>query len=376
MLQEKKDSIINSPDNLESKTNEIDDTSISNDNISVSQIVDEDNEEKDFYTFAERTPKELEFIWKPYLVKGAINIIQGEPGLGKSYLIAWLLSAISTGAKIPFSEEHFEIGNSIYQSAEDDIDATVLPRLLANGADVKRIGFINETKKAFSIQQLKRLEENIIKYNPSVVVLDPLQHYIGNTNMNVATEVSDALKPLIMLAQKYNCAIIIIGHLNKNEGGKASQRGLGSVSIVGTSRSTMLIAENPENEEERLFIPLKTNLMKEKEKRSLSYKINDNGILEWLEDKGKLNPDEVLNQNSFINDKSSLAKGFIIGVLSRGDISGNELEKLALTQGHLSLKTYNIIKSNLYKEKTVDKYQKDKQHYWTLLSNKNEERND
>lgn len=365
--EQKKDPVITSTD-TEFKTNETDDTPISNDNISVSQVIEKDNEEKEFYTFAERTPKELEFIWHPYIVKGAINIIQGEPGLGKSYLIAWLLSAVSTGAKIPFSEKHFEVGNSIYQSAEDDYDATVLPRLLINGADVNRIGFISEKKQSFNIQQIERLKENIIKYKPSIVVLDPLQHYIGIANMNSANDIANALKPLVELAEEYNCAIIIVGHLNKNEGGKASNRGLGSTAIGGTARSTLLIAENPENDGERLFMPLKTNLMKESEKRSLSYKINEDGVFEWLKDKGKLSPDYILNQSNFSNDKNSMAKGFIIGVLSKGDILGTELTELA-TRNNISEKTFNIARSELSKTNVIKNYQKDSKFYWKLLSN-------
>src|SRR5690625_93622 len=107
--------------------------------------------------------------------------------------------------------------------------------------------------------------------------------------MNMANEVREALKPLKELAQKYNVAIIIIMHLNKNSATtKATYRTMGSYDFVAMARSVLLITENPENKSERLLIPIKTNIMKENEKRTLSYKINNNGVIEWLEDKGKI----------------------------------------------------------------------------------------
>lgn len=343
-------------------------------NKSIIQTEDNSNDIKDFVIFNERTQKELEFLWKPYIVKGNINIIQSDGGLGKSYLITWLMSAISKGDKIPFSDEHFEIGNCILQNAEDDIDATILARLNLHGADTSRIGFINEENKLFKVQDYKRLEEHIKTFNPVVICLDPIQNFIGDINMNSANEVRNALKPLKELAQKYNVAIILIMHLNKNSATtKATYRTMGSYDFVAMARSVLLITENPENKEERLLIPIKTNIMKQNEKRALSYKINNNGIIEWLEDKGNLDPNELLveTDNNYI--KSSVAKGFILGALSTGDILGNDLKRLALEKGNISEKTFNIVKADLKKNNIIDNYQKEKHFYWTL---KNNERND
>ena len=189
--------------------------------------------------------------------------------------------------------------------------------------------------------------------------------------MNSANEVREVLKPLKNLAQKYNCAIIIIMHLNKNSGAKATQRNMGSADFVASARSVIMITENPENTSERLFIPIKTNLMKENEKNTLSFKINDNGKIEWLENKGRVNADEVLNSFETQDVLQSVAKGFIIGSLSRGDILATDLKNLVLNNG-ISEKMYNITKAKLNKEDIIDSYQKDKRYYWTLKKGSNE----
>ena len=371
MSKTKKDLETISASLSKSKTNDVSDMHTSEDKKSISQKEKNIND-KDFYTFDERTEKELNWIWYPYILKGNINIIQGDGGLGKSFLTTWLVSAISVGKKIPFSEECFKIGTSILQNAEDDIDSTILPRLILNGADTSKIGYFNEDKKVFNIQQLDRLENKLKELKPEICVIDPAQAYIGNINMNSANEVREVLKPLKLLAQKYNCAFILIMHLNKNSGVKATQRNMGSVDFVSAARSVMMIAENPENDSERLFIPIKTNLMKDNEKNTLSFKIND-GIVEWKENKGKVDADEVINFFETKDVLKSVAKGFIIGALSRGDIGAIEFKELVLNNG-ISEKMYNRTKAELNKENIIDSYQKDKKFYWTLINNKKEDR--
>ena len=69
----------------------------------------------------------------------------------------------------------------------------------------------------------------------------------------------------------------------------------------------------------------------------------------------------------------SVAKGFIIGALSRGDIGAIEFKELVLNNG-ISEKMYNRTKAELNKENIIDSYQKDKKFYWTLINNKKEDR--
>ena len=323
--------------------------------------------DEDFQFFSQRKPKKLDWLWKPYILRGNLNIVVGDGGVGKSFFTSWLLSAISSGGKVPFNYFNFDMEKCILQNAEDDLDATILPRLIANGANTNNIGFFNEETKAFSVQQLDRLESRLEKFRPAVVVLDPIQAYLGDINMNSGIEVRGALMPLKMLAQKYNCAIILIMHLNKNTGAtKAKNRVMGSYDFVSACRSVILIETNPENPEERLFIPLKTNVMKDSEKNTLSYKITDSEKIEWIENKGYINPNEILSENNNTMNKSDKAEQFILGVLSRGEILGKELERLAINVGKISLHTYNKTKLILNKENKIRNYKKGQISYWNL----------
>ena len=92
MFQEKKDfETIGTSLSKSNNSNDVVDTPTSKDNNSVSQINENLNEEiKDFYTFDERTPKEIEWLWKPYIVKGNLNIIMGDGGIRYTVLMGIL----------------------------------------------------------------------------------------------------------------------------------------------------------------------------------------------------------------------------------------------------------------------------------------------
>ena len=89
----------------------------------------------------------------------------------------------------------------------------------------------------------ERLEEALAKTGAKVLILDPIQAYLGGgMDMNRANEARDMTKKLGALAEKYQCAILLIGHMNKASGSKSTYRGLGSIDIQATARSVLLVA--------------------------------------------------------------------------------------------------------------------------------------
>ena len=185
---------------------------------------------------------EIEWLWYPYIHYGKITIIQGDPGEGKTTLILNLAAMLSKGDKLPESEIKTEPINIIYQTAEDGIDDTVKPRLEKAGADCSMIRVIDETEKELCMTD-DRLEKAIVETGARLIILDPIQAYIGaKVDMHRANEIRPVLKHLGMIAEKYNCAVILIGHMNKASGSKSTYRGLGSIDIQATARSELLVA--------------------------------------------------------------------------------------------------------------------------------------
>lgn len=206
-------------------------------------MVEKQNVELKLIHMEDVVSKEVEWLWYPYIPYGKITIIEGDPGEGKTTLVLKLAAALSRGLPLPCDDDkEYEPIHIIYQTAEDGIEDTIKPRLVKAGADCSMIRVIDETDKELSMTD-DRLEQAIIETGARLIILNPIQAYIGATvDMHRANEIRPVLKHLGMIAEKYNCAIVLIGHMNKAAGSKSTYRGLGSIDIQATARSVLLVA--------------------------------------------------------------------------------------------------------------------------------------
>lgn len=206
-------------------------------------MVEKQNVELKLINMEDVVSKEVEWLWYPYIPYGKITIIEGDPGEGKTTLVLKLAAALSRGLPLPCDDDkEYEPIHIIYQTAEDGIEDTIKPRLEKAGADCSMIRVIDETDKELSMTD-DRLEQAIIETKARLIILDPIQAYIGATvDMHRANEIRPVLKHLGIIAEKHNCAIILIGHMNKASGSKSTYRGLGSIDIQATARSVLLVA--------------------------------------------------------------------------------------------------------------------------------------
>ena len=206
-------------------------------------MVEKQNVELKLIHMEDVVSKEVELLWYPYIPYGKITIIEGDPGEGKTTLVLKLAAALSRGLPLPCDDDkEYETIHIIYQTAEDGIEDTIKPRLEKAGADCSMIRVIDETDKELSMTD-DRQEQAIIETGSRLIILDPIQAYIGATvDMHRANEIRPVLKHLGIIAEKHNCAIILIGHMNKASGSKSTYRGLGSIDIQATARSVLLVA--------------------------------------------------------------------------------------------------------------------------------------
>ena len=204
--------------------------------------------------------QEIEWLWYPFIPYGKLTIIQGDPGDGKTTMVLNLAAKLSKGEALDENMKVTEPVNVIYQTAEDGLADTVKPRLELAGADCERIIVIDESDKSLSMVD-ERLEEAIVRTGARLLILDPIQAYLGGgMDMNRANEARDMTKKLGALAEKTKCAIILIGHMNKASGNKAAYRGMGSIDFFAVARSVLLVGRVEGEPNTRTVVQIKNNL--------------------------------------------------------------------------------------------------------------------
>lgn len=104
----------------------------------------------------------------------------------------------------------------IYQCSEDGVSDTIKPRLEKCGADCRNVAFINEETYSGLTLDDERIRQAIIEFQPRLVVIDPIQAYLGSdSDLQIAGRARKLMQRLGMWASVYDCAIVLIGHLNK-----------------------------------------------------------------------------------------------------------------------------------------------------------------
>lgn len=276
------------------------------------------NEQEDVKIFSMDTiqAEEVKWLWYPYIPYGKITIIWGDPGEGKTTFVLKLAALLSRG-KCFGEEEEISIQEPvsiIYQTAEDGLADTIKPRLEEAQADCTRILVIDDNEKSLSMQD-ERIEQAINKVQAKVLVLDPLQAYLGEkVDMNRANEAREVTKHLASVAERTGCAVILIGHMNKGGGMKAAYRGNGSIDFYAIARSVLLVGKVPDDEEVRAVCQIKNNLAQEG--NTMAFSLGETGF-RWI-GRYDISDDELLKGFSDDNKKEK-AENLLKSLLEQHD---------------------------------------------------------
>jgi AAA domain len=217
------------------------------------------------FVFLDQLPKQsVQWLWPGRLTLGHLAILDGDPGLGKSLVTLDLCVRISTGRAFPDGKPIGEPASVIVINAEDGARDVIPGRLIAAGADLSRVQVFDRDPGEPFLRlpgDLHRLEDAIAHSGARYVVLDPIMSFL-DSSVNIASDqsVRAALAPLADLAQRYNCAIQMVRHLNKGRGKNALYRGLYSIGFIASCRLSWLIARDPQHAKQYVLAQPKNNL--------------------------------------------------------------------------------------------------------------------
>lgn len=217
---------------------------------------------------ADLTPMPIEWLWLHWLGIGKLHILAGAPGQGKTTIALSIGATVTIGGRWP-DGSRCEVGNILIWSGEDDAADTLLPRLLAAGADKSRCYFIEATRRDGEVapfdpaRDLPELQAAIEKIGGiKLLIVDPVVSAVtGDSHKN--TEVRRALQPLVDMAAACGCAVLGITHFAKGgQGTDPAQRVVGSVAFTAVARVVLVAAKvkGKDGEDARILARGKSNI--------------------------------------------------------------------------------------------------------------------
>lgn len=218
----------------------------------------------------------IDFAWRDRLALGKHTILAGMGGRGKSQILYSTTATITTAGPWPNNEGKADKGSVILLSAEDDSRDMMKPRLIAAGADNKRVHRLkavvehvsekNNRKRRFNLlTDLDRLYRKCRELGDVMMIgIDPIGSYIGGPNMDTHNDskLRGALDPVSEMAGAAHVAIMSVAHFNKSNAMRAAvDRVMGGAGFVNAPRCALGLIDDPEDPEKgRLLLGLKTNL--------------------------------------------------------------------------------------------------------------------
>ncbi len=214
-------------------------------------------------------PEPISWLWPDWLALGKLHVLAGAPGQGKTTIALSFAATVTTGTTWPDGTRCHLAGNILIWSGEDDPADTLLPRLIAAGANRSRIYFVSGTRiegevcpfdPARDMTNLKAAAERI--GNVRMILVDPIASaVVGDSHKN--TEVRRALQPLVDLAASMNAALVGITHFSKGgQGMDPAQRVIGSVAFTAVARVVLVAAKvlGDDGEDRRILARGKSNI--------------------------------------------------------------------------------------------------------------------
>lgn len=217
---------------------------------------------------ADLTPEPVIWLWPDWLARGKLHLLAGAPGQGKTTIAMAMAATVSMGGRWP-DGSRCEPGNVLIWSGEDDPADTLLPRLIASGADRARCFFISGTQVAGELRafnpatDMQGLERQALAIGGvSLLVVDPVVSAVaGDSHKNA--EVRRDLQPIVDLANRLGAAAVGITHLSKGGvGSDPATRVIGSIAFTAVARVVLVAAKvkGEEGEDRRILARGKSNI--------------------------------------------------------------------------------------------------------------------
>lgn len=326
---------------------------------------------------AEVEEENMEWVWYPYLARGQVSILEGDPEAGKSYLTQMIAARISCGETLPTVDSTVPAvkGTVVYFDLENTAGTVTKKRLRWNGYDDDKLTGFYQQETPFSIDDEEALEQvydGLEMLKPALIVFDTLNTYIGKADTSQGAQGQQAFTKFLDMASRFNCAVLVLRHLTKGSRDKAMYRGQGNIAFVGIARVVMLVGKHPEDPSIRVMARTKGNLTRCPP--ALTYEIQD-AATKKERDKSKLiigeftelNAEDISSAAIKTDAKDELKEAveFLERELEEGPRDVFKLEQMA-DKNSISKTALNRAVTKLKIVKESEGYGKNRRSTWSL----------
>lgn len=214
-------------------------------------------------------PEPIQWLWNGWLAAGKFHVLAGAPGTGKTTIALAMAATITTGGRWP-DGSICKRGSVLIWSGEDSPTDTLAPRLLAMGADMKRVFFIEGRHDdagnlmSFDPANDTAMLASDMQKNKDIrlLIVDPIVSAVsGDSHKNA--EVRRGLQPLVDLGANHDCAILGINHFSKGTAGRdPTERVTGSLAFGALARLVLVTVKSKDaaGKETRIIARSKSNI--------------------------------------------------------------------------------------------------------------------
>jgi putative DNA primase/helicase len=201
-------------------------------------------------------PEPISWLWDGWLARGKVHVLAGAPGTGKTSLALALTATLTTAGRWPDGTTA-GVGSVLIWSGEDDPRDTLVPRLLACGADLSRVSFVGSVVEADGTRSfdpardgdLLREHAAAMDPPPALLIVDPIVSAVAGGDSHKNAEVRRALQPLVDLAVSVRCVVLGISHFSKGTAGRDPvERVTGSLAFGALARVVLAAAKLSEDD--------------------------------------------------------------------------------------------------------------------------------
>jgi AAA domain/Bifunctional DNA primase/polymerase, N-terminal/Primase C terminal 1 (PriCT-1) len=246
-------------------------------------------------------PKRVRWLWRGRILADKLNVFSGEPDVGKGMTTVDLAARLTRHLDFPDGKNELDGPKDVvFLSSEDDMEDTIVPRLIVAGADMKRIHFVQISENSTGTleegivcldRDLPCLEE-IVKLRPDIVLIipDPVIAFLGDADPNKDKDVRPIYSKMKAFGKRLNVGWLFVNHWNKNQTASSINRTSGAKTMVSAPRATWMFTRSPEDPTRYLMMKGKGNLAGNN-KKTLAYRII--GVPYDFQDGEPVDPDGV-----------------------------------------------------------------------------------